>query len=440
MISDQAGVAEIQDEAVVNAWGLAVAPGGNFWIADNGTNVSSVYGGAVGGLPLTKTLDDVSVPGDGVTGVVFNDTGEFEIDDGNGNGGSALFIFVSEDGTISGWNPDVPPPSPSTAAQVAKTVDGAIYKGVALGTSGGENLLYAANFHAGTIDVFDSSFDPKALSGHFRDPHLPAGYAPFNVQNIGGVLYVTFAKQDAAAEDEVAGPGKGFVDRFDTSGHFLSRFASGGVLNAPWGLVKAPASFGRFGGDILVGNFGDGRISAFKPNSHGIGQFQGFLPGPSGRPIQIDGLWALSFGNGTTAGDAGELYFTAGPDDETHGLFGELAPATNLQFAGQVFVTTNLTSSNFATGQFTADLTIHNFGKRSIDGPITVILDNFPTGATVANADGFTADGKPFFTLSGPLASKSKTTISVEFTASRRLFGRALGSLATAAVVQGELD
>jgi hypothetical protein len=209
------------------------------------------------------------------------------------------------------------------------------------------------------------------------------------------------------------------------------------VLNAPWGIVKAPADFGRFGGDILVGNFGDGRIAAFKPRGNGIGQFQGFLSGPSGRPIAIDGLWALAFGNGTTAGDAGEIYFTAGPDDETHGLFGQLAPATNLQFAGQVFTTLQLTSSNSNSGNFTAELTIHNFTRHSIDGPITVILDNFPSGASVTNADGTTADGKPFFTLSGPLAGRSRTTLSIEFTASRRLFGRALAGIATAAVVQG---
>jgi uncharacterized protein (TIGR03118 family) len=440
LISDQADVAAIQDTSLVNAWGLAIPPtGGNFWIADNGTNVSSVYGGNVNQSPLTKNLADVTLPGDGVTGVVFNSTTDFVIDDGNGHSGPAAFIFVSEDGTVSGWNPNVPPPPPSTAAQVGTTVAGAIYKGVAIGNNGTENLIYAANFHTGHIDVFDTNFDSKTLSGNFTDPNLPKGYAPFNVQNIGGTLYVTYAKQDAAKEDEVAGPGKGFVDRFDTNGRLLSRFASGGVLNAPWGVAKAPANFGRFSGDILVGNFGDGRIEAFKVDSHGHSQFQGFLQDASGRLVQIDGLWALGFGNGTTAGDANALYFTAGPDDEAHGLFGKLAPATNLQFAGQVFVTAKLTSRNFNSGQFTADLTIHNVKKSSIAGPITVVLDNFPAGATLTNADGTTADGKPFFTLSGPLAGKSKTTISVEFTASsRRDFGRAFGSLFSAAVVQGE--
>src|SRR6185369_537406 len=298
--------------------------------------------------------------------------------DGNGHSGPAAFIFVSEDGTVSGWNPNVPPPAPSAAAQVGTTVAGAIYKGVAIGNNGTENLLYAANFHAGTIDVFDTDFDAKTLSGHFTDPNLPKGYAPFNVQNIGGTLYVSYAKQDADKEDEVAGAGKGFVDRFDTNGHLLSRLFSGGVLNAPWGVAKAPSNFGRFSNDVLIGNFGDGRISAFKVDSHGRGQFQGFLQGASGRPVEIDGLWALGFGNGTTAGDANSLYFTAGPDDESHGLFGKLAPATNLQFAGQVFVTAKLTSSNFNTGQFTADLTIHNFKKSSIAGPITIVFDHFP--------------------------------------------------------------
>src|SRR4029079_8122252 len=215
LISDQPGVAGITDSSLVNAWGLTIPPtGGNFWIADNGTNVSSVYGGNVNHSALTEMLADVSIPGDGPTGVVLNSTTDFVVSDGNNHSGPALFIFVTEDGTIAGWNPNVPPPSPSTTAQVATQVAGAIYKGVALGNNGSENLLYAANFHTGNIDVFDAQFASKTLAGDFIAPDLPDGYAPCNVQNIGGVLYVMYAQQDEDAEDEVAGAGKGFVDKF----------------------------------------------------------------------------------------------------------------------------------------------------------------------------------------------------------------------------------
>jgi len=440
LISDQPGVAAITDPSLVNAWGLALPPtSGNFWIADNHTNLSSVYGGNVNHSPLTKNLPDVTIPGDGPTGVVFNSNfltspTEFVISDGNGHSGPAAFIFVTEDGTIAGWNPAVPPPSPSTAAQVATTVTDAIYKGVALGNNGTENLLYAANFHTGHIDVFDSHFASKTLSGSFTDPQLPAGYAPFNVQNIGGTLYVMYAQQDADAEDEVAGAGKGFVDKFDTNGNLLGRFASGGVLNAPWGIAQAPANFGRFGGDILVGNFGDGRINAFTTS----GSFVGALRDERGRPVAIDGLWALSFGNGVSAGDANSLYFTAGPDDETHGLFGKLTPAVNLN--PQINISgPALKKVDHRSGHFTGSLLLHNHSKSDISGPITIVFDNLPSGVTINNATGRTASGSPFITLSSTTLTRHKTVrVPIDVNFSGHNLGRAIVALHRGIVVQGQ--
>jgi len=435
LISDQPGVAAITDPSLVNAWGLALPPtSGNFWIADNGTNLSSVYGGNVNHSPLTKKLPDVTIPGDGPTGVVFNGTSDFVISDGAGHSGPAAFIFVTEDGTIAGWNPNVPLPPPSAAAQVGTTVAGAIYKGVALGNNGTENLLYAANFHTGHIDVFDTHFASKTLSGSFTDSKLPAGYAPFNIQNVGGTLYVMYAQQDADAEDEVAGAGKGFVDRFDMNGNLLGRFASRGALNAPWGIAQAPANFGRFSGDILVGNFGDGRINAYTAS----GSFVGPLRDARGKSISIDGLWALSFGNGATAGDANALYFTAGPDEESHGLFGKLAPAANLTHQTQLSGP-RMKTIDFQNGHFTGDLRLRNQSKTTITGPITLIFDRLPSDVTLNNATGLTADGKPFITIpSVNLARHQSLSIPIDLTTTSRHLGRAITALHHATVVQGQ--
>jgi uncharacterized protein (TIGR03118 family) len=232
-----------------------------------------------------------------------------------------VFIFDSESGDITGWNPAVPPPPFSTHAQLGTHVDGAIYKGLALATSGGAPHLYAANFHAGTVDVFDSTFTQVHLDGSFTDPKLPKGYAPFDVAHLNGQLYVAYAVQDANAEDEVAGPAKGIVDVFDTSGHFVRRLVSHGHLNAPWGMTIAPPGFGQFAGDLLVGNFGDGRISAYDPVT---GAFLGQLEGCGGAPLSIDGLWGIGFGNGVDGQPVDEMYFAAGVQDEVGGLYGKL--------------------------------------------------------------------------------------------------------------------
>ena len=325
LVSDLPRMADITDDSLVNPWGLAQGPSTPAWVADNGTNVATLYGGDGVVGPLQKFPLTVTIPGDGPTGQVFNPTSGFVVSDGDGHSGPAAFIFDSESGDITGWSPAVPPPPPlSTQAWVGVHVPDAIYKGLALATVGTTPFLYAANFHAATIDVFDATFTQVHLGGAFTDPHLPRGYAPFNIALLDGQLYVTYARQDADAEDEVAGPGRGFVDVFDTSGHLLRRLIAHGHLNAPWGMTIAPDDFGRFGGALLVGNFGDGRIHAYDPRS---GRFEGTLRDANRDPIVIDGLWALMFGNGTSA-DTGTLLFSAGIQDEEHGLYGMITPST----------------------------------------------------------------------------------------------------------------
>jgi uncharacterized protein (TIGR03118 family) len=327
-VSDISGQAAVMDPDLVNAWGIAASPTGPFWIADNGQGVSTLYDGSGHPFPASQPLVVTVPPPDGSpdgttaapTGVVFNGTNDFVITQGTQSGPS-LFIFATEDGTLSGWSPNV------NATAAVLTADnsgsGAVYKGLALGNSSAAgNLLYATNFHAGRIDVFDRNFAPANLAGAFADPNIPAGFAPFGIANIQGGLYVTYAKQDEDQHDDVKGPGNGFVDVFDADGNLVRRFASQGPLNSPWGVVLAPATFGSLGNTILVGNFGDGHISAFDRAS---GSFLGQLSDGQNL-VEIDGLWGLSFGNGAAAGDVNTLFFTAGPNDEQDGLFGALQP------------------------------------------------------------------------------------------------------------------
>jgi uncharacterized protein (TIGR03118 family) len=316
LVSDQPGKAPLVDPNLVNAWGLALGPTSPLWVANNGTNTSTIYAGGVNGATPTKVPLTVTIPGGAPTGQVFNDTTGFVVEGTNGSG-PARFLFASEGGDITGWSPAATP----TAAILAAHVDGAVYKGLAIFHAGTRAFLLAADFAGGRVDVFDESFNQlKELSRLFRDPRLPKGYAPFNVMVSGGYVYVTFAQQKAGSTDEQAGPGLGFVDRFGW-GEGAERIASRGTLNAPWGLAIAPASFGRFAGALLVGNFGDGRINVYRDD-----YFLGQLRDTSNKRIEIDGLWALLPGTATTGG-TGTVWFSAGPEDEAHGLVGEILPA-----------------------------------------------------------------------------------------------------------------
>jgi uncharacterized protein (TIGR03118 family) len=324
LVSDGTIPADHTDAHLVNAWGLTATASSPWWVANNGTGTSTLYNGAgeaqFGATPLV-----VSVPG-APTGAVANTTTDFFVSR-DGVSGRAVFIFATEDGTIRGWSPGVPPPPPSTQTEVAvdNSAAGSVYKGLAIGTRpvDGSNFLYANDFANGKIDVFDKNFQRVEMP--FVDPGLPAGYGPFGIQNIGGHLFVTFAKQ-SGGNDEVAGQGLGFVDEFATDGTFITRVATRGQLNAPWGLAMAPSNFGRFSGDLLVGNFGDGTINAYAPQGDGTFAHRGQLRTADHKPLTIDGLWGLGFGNGAVAGSGATnaLYFTAGPDDETHGLFGRI--------------------------------------------------------------------------------------------------------------------
>ena len=332
LVSDIPGLAANTDPNLVNPWGMASSNTSPFWVSDNEAGATTLYNGAGEPFPVGSPLVVIIPPPAGSsapstpTGQVFNDFNVTSPSDFTvASNRPSLFIFATEDGTISGWNPFVPAFLSTTAIlKVDNSASGAVYKGLAIGSNASGNFLYAANFHDGTIDVFDKNFALASLAGSFSDPDIPDGFAPFNIQNLDGQLYVTYAKQDADKHDDVAGEGHGFVDVFDTDGNFIQRVAMRGQLNSPWGLVFAPADFGRFSNDLLVGNFGDGRINAYRQEGDHF-HFHGQLRGPDGKRITIDGLWALRFGNGSlNSGPTNVLFFTAGPDDEQHGLFGSL--------------------------------------------------------------------------------------------------------------------
>jgi uncharacterized protein (TIGR03118 family) len=318
LVSDVAGMADHTDTNLVNPWGISFSSASPFWIADNHAGVSTLYNSS--GIPQSLVVT-IPPPANGTppaspTGTIFNNTTGFAV---NSNG-PTRFIFATEDGTISGWNG-----GNSAVLKVDNSGSGTIYKGLAAGASGGSNYLYAADFHGGKVDVFDSTYSPAALAGNFTDSTIPAGFAPFGIQTINGQVYVTYAKQDADKHDDVRSPGFGYVNVFDTAGRLLHRFASEGVLNSPWGVALAPKGFGGFAEALLIGNFGDGRINAFDPVS---GNWLGTINDTNGNPFAVEGLWGIAFGNGANGGDTHTLYFTAGINDETHGLFGSLAPLT----------------------------------------------------------------------------------------------------------------
>jgi len=327
LVSDGTIPADHTNTDVVNAWGLVSGPTTPWWIADNGTGKSTLYRVNTGTFPLTVTVPGVGGNQGNPTGIVFNGGTGFVVNNGAGPS-PALFIFDSEDGTISAFR-GVPVVTVVPNAQAP--AHHAVYKGLAIDSATAGSRLYATDFHNGKVDIFDSSFHTVTIAGAFTDPNLPTGFAPFGIQNIDGTIYVAYALQDANKHDDVAGPGNGFVDAYDTSGNLIRRVASAGELNSPWGLALAPVDFGRFSGDLLVGNFGDGRIHVFDPtqlSSDGEFEAVGLLHSAAGKPIQIDGLWSLQFGHGTSPTSANgltnTLFFTAGPSGEDHGLFGSL--------------------------------------------------------------------------------------------------------------------
>lgn len=324
LVSDGFVPAQHVDKNLINPWGVSYSATSAFWVSDNNASVSTLYDGT--GTPQSLV---VAIPGGGgassnPTGQVFNSSAGFVVHEGT-KSGPAVFIFVGEDGGISGWNPTVDHANAILAVDnsaVPDAADGAVYKGAALAPVGhGKTDLFVTNFRSGAVEVYDDTFARVTLrAGAFHDSRIPAGFAPFNVQNINGKLYVTYAEQNDEKHDDVAGAGNGFVDVFNTEGRLLSRLQHGSFLNSPWGVTQAPASWGRLAGDILVGQFGSGNIDVF---SHG--RFRGFLSDQTNAPISIDGLWDITPGNGGAAGNTSNIYFTAGLNHESDGLFGSLS-------------------------------------------------------------------------------------------------------------------
>jgi uncharacterized protein (TIGR03118 family) len=346
LVSDLPNTAAVRDPNLKNAWGVAFTPAASpFWIADNATGLATLYDGDGTIVPLVVTIPCPPTAGQGSScpqtaapnGMVWNPTTNvstaFLVP---GTKLLASFIFVTEDGTISAWTGGLTPASNAVlAVNNAVTPNatlGAVYKGLAVGVNVKGVFLFATNFRNGTVEVYAPApagsttgfYVPVTTDGGFTDPDIPAGYAPFGIQNINGDLFVTYAQQNAQKHDDVAGSGHGFVDVFDTDGHLLRRFVSRGKLNSPWGVARASFAFGRFSGDILVGDFGDGKINVFDSN----GKFLDQLRGTNDEPIVIDGLWTVTLGGGAKS-SSDTLYFTAGPNAETDGLFGSITPSSD---------------------------------------------------------------------------------------------------------------
>lgn len=313
LVSDIPGLAPITDPNLVNPWGIALNPGGGpFWVSNAGTGTSTLYGGDVNGSPFAKNALVVTIPGGLPTGIVFSPSNDFKVTNGVATQ-PARFIFASLSGNITGWNPAV---APATQARLGIGVPGALYTGLALGNDGSRNLLYAANLAAGTVDVFDAFYQPTTTLGGFHDPLLEPGLAPFNIQALNGKLYVAYTNFGLGDVE-----GNGAVNEFDMNGFLLRRITRNDSLVQPWGLAIAPPNFGTFSNALLVGNFGNGRIHGFDLTT---GKKLGALKGKKGGPIEFERLWALQFGNGISSGNKNSLYFTAGIENEQHGLMGKL--------------------------------------------------------------------------------------------------------------------
>ncbi len=318
LVGDQTVAGVHTDANLVNGWGVAFNPQGFVWVADNGTNKSTLYDG--NGVPQSLVVTIPSGAGGSAnpTGTVFNDsTTNFQLTSG-GVTGTSPFLFAGEGGAISAWSPTV------NATQAVIVFDGASagaeYKGLAILT-GSVNRLYAADFHNKRVDVFDGNFNKITVSGGFTDSAIPANYAPFNIQAIAGQLYVAYAETSTGSGDEVDGAGLGYIDVFDSNGTLVKHLVSNGALNAPWGMAMAPANFGAFSNDLLVGNFGDGKINVYDPST---GTKVGTLSKADGSAIVIDGLWGIAFGNGLNSQPANTLFYAAGPSSEAHGVYGRI--------------------------------------------------------------------------------------------------------------------
>lgn len=318
LVSDQAGAADHEDAQLLNAWGVAFVPGGRAWVANNHSGTSTAYDGTGAKLGTVITIPGPAAGGAGApTGVVHNATTDF-VETVGADTAPATLIFAGEDGVISAWAGAI---DGTTAQRRAEADDGAIYKGVAIANNGVANFVYATDFHNGKVDVYDKDFNLVTVPGGFADKQIPKKYAPFGIQNVGGVLYVTYAQQDQDAEDDAPGKSRGFVNCFDANGFRLRRFAQHAHLNSPWGIAQAPADFGELGNRVLIGNFGDGTITAYDIAS---GHFEGQLRGPDGKTTAIGGLWGIAFGNDANSQPHQTLFFAAGPGDEEHGLYGRL--------------------------------------------------------------------------------------------------------------------
>jgi uncharacterized protein (TIGR03118 family) len=331
LISNIPGMAAATDPNLVNSWGISRSSGSPWWVSDNGTGVATLYTGAGVINSLVVTIPAADSGSGTPTGTIFNGSQDFQLAPKT----PALFLFVTEDGTLSGWNPAV---KATSAVIKVNTHSASVFKGMAVATvddrhAGSANYLYVADFRKGRINVYDTNFYPISMHGDaFRDERVPKGFAPFNIQNIGGNLYVAFAKQDSAKHDEVDGAGLGVVDVFSPTGRLLHRLEWGKWFNAPWGMAQAPSDFGIYSHDILVGQFGSGQILVFDPVT---GDYKGNLLDANSAPITINGLWGISFGSGGNSGSATTLYFAAGLNDEKDGLFGSIAPIENI-FGGDL--------------------------------------------------------------------------------------------------------
>jgi len=317
LTSDISAVGPNMDSNLVNAWGMSISPTGPWWLSDNGTGLSTLYNGSGQAQGLVVTIPSFNGQGTGTpSGTVYNASAtDFKI-----NGQSTPFLFCTEDGTISGWY------GGSTAfIAVNNGSHGAVYKGMAIASAAGHNYLYVANFNAGTVEAYDGSFSSHSFgSNAFVDTTIPSGFAPFNVQNIGNnTLVVTYAKQNAAKHDDVAGPGNGYVDVYDSQGNLHFRLQHVLYLNSPWGVAVAPQNFLGYPGELLIGNFGSGLVTAYNAST---GVWLGNMINANDLQVEIPGLWGLTFGNGGSGGPTNALYFTAGPYGESHGIFGMITP------------------------------------------------------------------------------------------------------------------